>query len=95
MAAMAVSNDVGALDGADSSTSPDQDSKLNKDMPASSEDSIRVKIYELRDTDWVDCGTGFCSGAIINVGSTPHSTGSQPSSVNLGFLDVALCYCAF
>ena len=28
----------------------------------------RVKVYELRQNDWYDRGTGFCHGTIINVG---------------------------
>ena len=27
----------------------------------------RVKVYELRNNDWFDRGTGFCTGQIINV----------------------------
>lgn len=27
----------------------------------------RVKVYELRDNDWFDRGTGFCSGHILEV----------------------------
>lgn len=30
-------------------------------------DRKRVKVYELRDNDWFDRGTGFCTGQIINV----------------------------
>jgi len=30
-------------------------------------DKKRVKVYELRDNDWYDRGTGFCTGQIINV----------------------------
>lgn len=32
-------------------------------------DKKRVKVYELRDNDWFDRGTGFCTGQIINVRS--------------------------
>lgn len=28
----------------------------------------RVKVYELRNNDWFDRGTGFCSATIITVG---------------------------
>lgn len=28
----------------------------------------RVKVYELKQNDWYDRGTGFCHGAMINVG---------------------------
>ena len=27
----------------------------------------RVKVYELKQTDWYDRGTGFCSGAYVDV----------------------------
>lgn len=30
-------------------------------------DKKRVKVYELRNNDWFDRGTGFCTGQIINV----------------------------
>lgn len=30
-------------------------------------DRKRVKVYELRDNDWFDRGTGFCMGAIVEV----------------------------
>ena len=30
-------------------------------------DRKRVKVYELRNNDWFDRGTGFCTGQIINV----------------------------
>jgi hypothetical protein len=31
------------------------------------QDRKRVKVYELRDNDWFDRGTGFCTGAIVEV----------------------------
>ena len=30
-------------------------------------DKKRVKVYELRNNDWFDRGTGFCTGQLINV----------------------------
>jgi hypothetical protein len=30
-------------------------------------DRKRVKVYELRNNDWFDRGTGFCTGQVINV----------------------------
>jgi len=30
-------------------------------------DKKRVKVYELRENDWFDRGTGFCTGQILNV----------------------------
>lgn len=32
-------------------------------------DKKRVKVYELRENDWFDRGTGFCTGQVINVGT--------------------------
>lgn len=29
----------------------------------------RVKVYELRDNDWFDRGTGFCTGQTLGVSS--------------------------
>lgn len=33
----------------------------------SSSDRKRVKVYELRNNDWFDRGTGFCVGQILDV----------------------------
>lgn len=35
-----------------------------------SADSKRVKVYELRENDWYDRGTGFCAATIIQVSNT-------------------------
>ncbi|MCJ1458189.1 Platinum sensitivity protein [Mycoblastus sanguinarius] len=35
-------------------------------MVPPSNDKKRVKVYELKNNDWFDRGTGFCSGRIIN-----------------------------
>ena len=35
-------------------------------------DRKRVKVYELKNNDWYDRGTGFCAGQIVGV-SHPHS----------------------
>ncbi|OXV11773.1 hypothetical protein Egran_00466 [Elaphomyces granulatus] len=32
-------------------------------------DRKRVKVYELRENDWFDRGTGFCMGQVIDVRS--------------------------
>lgn len=32
-----------------------------------SQDKKRVKVYELRDNDWHDRGTGFCTAQMVNV----------------------------
>ena len=35
-------------------------------------DRKRVKVYELRDNDWFDRGTGFCTGQILDVSDGRH-----------------------
>ncbi|ETN46503.1 uncharacterized protein HMPREF1541_00688 [Cyphellophora europaea CBS 101466] len=35
-------------------------------QPPLANDKKRVKVYELRDNDWFDRGTGFCTGQVIN-----------------------------
>ena len=37
-------------------------------VPPSNEKK-RVKVYELKNNDWFDRGTGFCTGRIVNVGT--------------------------
>jgi len=29
-------------------------------------DRKRVKVYELKNNDWFDRGTGFCTGSVVN-----------------------------
>ena len=36
-------------------------------VPPPPNDRKRVKVYELRENDWFDRGTGFCTGQMINV----------------------------
>ena len=36
-------------------------------QPPLANDKKRVKVYELRNNDWFDRGTGFCTGQVINV----------------------------
>lgn len=43
-------------------------------QPPLANDKKRVKVYELRDNDWFDRGTGFCTGQIINVGLVAGGT---------------------
>jgi protein phosphatase 4 regulatory subunit 3 len=38
-------------------------------QPPLANDKKRVKVYELRENDWFDRGTGFCTGQLINVSS--------------------------
>ena len=42
-------------------------------------DKKRVKVYELRNNDWFDRGTGFCTGRIINVSIEQICRQSRPS----------------
>jgi hypothetical protein len=42
-------------------------------VPAAN-DRKRVKVYELKDVDWFDRGTGFCTGQLINVSIISHAS---------------------
>jgi len=33
-------------------------------------DKKRVKVYELKNNDWFDRGTGFCTGRVVNVSAS-------------------------
>ena len=43
-------------------------------VPHQSTDRRRVKVYELRNNDWYDRGTGFCTAAFVPVSSTSGDT---------------------
>jgi hypothetical protein len=43
-----------------------------------SNDRKRVKVYELRDNDWFDRGTGFCTGQIVDVRTFARLPGIDP-----------------
>lgn len=36
-------------------------------VQAASNEKKRVKVYELKNNDWFDRGTGFCTGRVIGV----------------------------
>ena len=39
----------------------------------------RVKVYELRNSDWFDRGTGFCMGQLVDVSQKrPDGRASSP-----------------
>jgi hypothetical protein len=40
-------------------------------VPNPPNDKKRVKVYELRNNDWFDRGTGFCTGTFVFV-RLPH-----------------------
>jgi protein phosphatase-4 regulatory subunit 3 len=40
-------------------------------VPHQSTDRKRVKVYELRNNDWFDRGTGFCTAAFMDVCLAP------------------------
>jgi hypothetical protein len=42
-------------------------------------DRKRVKVYELRDNDWFDRGTGFCMGQILDVSFCCRLPGQRKS----------------
>lgn len=44
---------------------------------AASADRKRVKVYELKNNDWYDRGTGFCAGQFVN---NPNSTPENPDA---------------
>jgi hypothetical protein len=47
-------------------------------QPPLANDKKRVKVYELKNNDWFDRGTGFCTGQVINVSaSSPPSAFTQ------------------
>jgi len=46
-------------------------------QPPSNPDRRRVKVYELKNNDWYDRGTGFCSGQVVN---SPASTPENPDA---------------
>lgn len=51
-------------------------------QPPLANDKKRVKVYELRDNDWFDRGTGFCTGQVINVSFCSNLCRIQPASIN-------------
>jgi len=46
-------------------------------QPAPQQDRKRVKVYELKNNDWYDRGTGFCSGQIVH---SPNSSPENPDA---------------
>jgi protein phosphatase-4 regulatory subunit 3 len=44
---------------------------------AQANEKKRVKVYELRNNDWFDRGTGFCTGQVINVRILDLATASR------------------
>ena len=49
----------------------------NNAPPPAPHERKRVKVYELKNNDWYDRGTGFCSGQLIQ---GPHSTAENPDA---------------
>lgn len=47
-------------------------------MAPPSSDKKRVKVYELKNNDWFDRGTGFCSGRIVNANAKDGDTRGLP-----------------
>ena len=48
----------------------------------------RVKVYELRNNDWFDRGTGYCTGEMVNVswGVVSHSVLCEGVRALMGWL---------
>ena len=45
-------------------------------------DRKRVKVYELRNNDWFDRGTGFCTGQVVEVRIQIHNFADRgPSAI--------------
>lgn len=44
---------------------------------AANADRKRVKVYELKNNDWYDRGTGFCTGQLVN---SPNSSPENPDA---------------
>ena len=44
---------------------------------AANTDRKRVKVYELKNNDWYDRGTGFCTGQYVN---SPGATRENPDA---------------
>lgn len=42
------------------------------DMPQPTTEKKRVKVYELRNNDWFDRGTGFCVATMVTVRGAHH-----------------------
>jgi protein phosphatase 4 regulatory subunit 3 len=42
---------------------------MAQQVPHQATDKKRVKVYELRNNDWFDRGTGFCTATFANVSS--------------------------
>lgn len=72
-----------ATDGGDS-----DESMMAQAVPHQTQqpDRRRVKVYELRDNDWFDRGTGFCSAEFIEVGCPTPQTHPLPSPCIAGCL---------
>ena len=62
-------------------TNTDTDEPLTmaaQSVPHPSTDRKRVKVYELRNKDWFDRGTGFCSASFNFVSPTRRASQSLP-----------------
>ena len=46
-------------------------------QPHTPQERKRVKVYELKNNDWYDRGTGFCYGSFVN---SPHSSQENPDA---------------
>lgn len=57
-------------------------SMMAQQVPHQATDKKRVKVYELRDNDWYDRGTGFCTATFIAVG-LPKKKNQKPLQISL------------
>lgn len=58
-------------------------------VPHQATDKKRVKVYELRDNDWFDRGTGFCTATFATVRPAITSPVLLPRISLLPFLDAS------
>jgi hypothetical protein len=48
-------------------------------VPPPANDRKRVKVYELKNNDWFDRGTGFCRGLVVSVRLSTPPREMQPA----------------
>lgn len=61
-----IAPDLGACGNIDTEAEPEP-LMMAQPVPHQATDKKRVKVYELRDNDWYDRGTGFCTASFAAV----------------------------
>jgi hypothetical protein len=62
--------------------------------PPQASERKRVKVYELKNNDWFDRGTGFCKGAVTAVASGVRLPLQRIVAQNLRSYNAILLTCA-